>query len=176
VTPFFSLSWILTWFSHNIERFEDIARLYDFFLASHPLMPVYFTVAMIVDFREKLLNECECSPGGVHIFFQHIKWNDWRKERFDKVIEDSAQMFQRFPPRQLYTEFAFEELKQIPDDSPFLAQNIDEVVDLNKQYSGIYLRLPFWHYQNPDFWNYIALPLAAAALAGYCISTWNTKK
>src|SRR5690606_22457550 len=43
VHPFVGLSWILTWFSHNINRFDDICRLYDYFLSSHPLMPLYFS-------------------------------------------------------------------------------------------------------------------------------------
>ena len=30
--------WILTWFSHSLEQFADVARLYDFFLAYPPIM------------------------------------------------------------------------------------------------------------------------------------------
>lgn len=55
VQSFFSLSWILTWFSHNLSREADVARVFDFFLSSHPLQPVYATVALIVQMRTGLL-------------------------------------------------------------------------------------------------------------------------
>ncbi|EKX45636.1 hypothetical protein GUITHDRAFT_71204 [Guillardia theta CCMP2712] len=38
VDPIFALSWILTWFAHDLKSLDKIERLYDFFLASHPLM------------------------------------------------------------------------------------------------------------------------------------------
>ena len=55
VQSFFSLSWILTWFSHNLSREADVARVFDYFLSSHPLQPVYATVALIVQMRAGLL-------------------------------------------------------------------------------------------------------------------------
>ena len=30
--PFFCLSWVLTWFSHNFDRFDDVVTVYDFLL------------------------------------------------------------------------------------------------------------------------------------------------
>ncbi|XP_068093959.1 TBC1 domain family member 20-like isoform X2 [Hyperolius riggenbachi] len=37
----FALSWLITWYGHVLSDFHQVLRLYDFFLASHPLMPVY---------------------------------------------------------------------------------------------------------------------------------------
>jgi len=45
--PMFATSWILTLFSHDIERFGNLQRLFDFFLSSHPIMIVYFCVGLI---------------------------------------------------------------------------------------------------------------------------------
>jgi Rab-GTPase-TBC domain len=45
--PFFALSWVITWFSHDIRDTELVKRLFDFFLVSHPLMPIYVAVAMV---------------------------------------------------------------------------------------------------------------------------------
>ena len=42
----FSLSWVITWFSHVIEDTSSVLRLHDFFLASHPLMSLYVTAAV----------------------------------------------------------------------------------------------------------------------------------
>jgi hypothetical protein len=44
--PYFSLSWLLTWFSHVIEDIDMAAHLFDFFLASHALMPIYMIAAV----------------------------------------------------------------------------------------------------------------------------------
>ncbi len=32
--------WLLTWFAHTVNEFAAVARLYDFFLASPPIMSV----------------------------------------------------------------------------------------------------------------------------------------
>ena len=46
--PFFAISWIITWFSHDVRDTDVVKRLFDCFLVSHPLMPVYMTVAMLL--------------------------------------------------------------------------------------------------------------------------------
>ena len=46
VTPFFALSWVITWFSHDIDDFTTVERIFDFFLTSNPVMPLYFSAAV----------------------------------------------------------------------------------------------------------------------------------
>ena len=46
-TPYFALSWLLTWFAHDVPDLDSIARLFDLFLASHPLMPLYLAAVAI---------------------------------------------------------------------------------------------------------------------------------
>ena len=46
VGQLFALSWLITWFGHVLRNFDTIVRLYDFFLATHPLMPVYLSAAV----------------------------------------------------------------------------------------------------------------------------------
>ncbi|CAB9515089.1 TBC1 domain family member 20 [Seminavis robusta] len=60
--PFFALSWMLTWFSHDIRDTTLVKRLFDFFLCSHPLMPIYLSVAMLChssNRQEILATPCE---------------------------------------------------------------------------------------------------------------------
>jgi hypothetical protein len=47
-TPEFALSWILTWLAHEIDSVKVIARVFDYFLCSHPLSPVYVAVAVFL--------------------------------------------------------------------------------------------------------------------------------
>jgi hypothetical protein len=46
VEPFFALSWIITWFSHDMDDLEDVARCYDVLLASPPCYALYLSVAV----------------------------------------------------------------------------------------------------------------------------------
>nr|XP_014431108.1 TBC1 domain family member 20-like [Pelodiscus sinensis] len=46
VGTIFALSWLITWYGHVLANFQHVLRLYDFFLASHPLMPVYFAAVV----------------------------------------------------------------------------------------------------------------------------------
>lgn len=43
--PYYALSWFITWFSHDMPGLDAAARLFDLFLAVHPLMPLYVGAA-----------------------------------------------------------------------------------------------------------------------------------
>lgn len=47
VPPFFALGWFITWFAHSVDSLQHISRLFDLFMASHPLMPLYVTAVVI---------------------------------------------------------------------------------------------------------------------------------
>lgn len=55
--PTFALAGTMTMFAHNIEDYKDITRLFDFFLAGHAAMPIYFFAAVVLSKRDKLLAE-----------------------------------------------------------------------------------------------------------------------
>jgi hypothetical protein len=60
--PFFCLPWIITWFSHDVRDTTVVKRLFDVFVASHPLMPVYLSIAMVLhpmNRMEVLGSECD---------------------------------------------------------------------------------------------------------------------
>lgn len=40
------MPWMITWFAHQLSRFQDVARLYDVFLVSHPLFCLYVSAAV----------------------------------------------------------------------------------------------------------------------------------
>ena len=47
VPPFFALGWFITWFAHSVDDLQQISRLFDLFMAAHPLMPLYVTAIVI---------------------------------------------------------------------------------------------------------------------------------
>jgi len=67
IQPFFAISWIITWFSHNIRDTALVKRLFDVFIVSHPLMPIYMSIAMVLHpvNRDEVLNT-ECDFASVH--------------------------------------------------------------------------------------------------------------
>jgi hypothetical protein len=123
VEPFFALSWVITWFSHDIRNVETASRLVDAFIASHPLLPVYMSVALLLHpFSRKLILATECdfpmvhqalcslpqhckpiavagseSSGGVHptltVGDGDIDWQD--------LIDVAITMMRSIPPRNL---------------------------------------------------------------------------
>lgn len=58
-------SWYMTWFAHDVPSLSQIARLFDLFLSSHPLMPLYVAaVAIKVGGHPKqtcLLEQSKCA-------------------------------------------------------------------------------------------------------------------
>lgn len=97
VEPFFALSWVLTWFSHGFDDLDTIARLFDFFIASHPLMPLYLGAEIILHFRDQLLQNVECEYSAIHIFLTNIPQN----LPFDKLIHKAVKLFEKVPPKKL---------------------------------------------------------------------------
>jgi len=74
--PFFAISWIITWFSHDVRDTDLVKRLFDAFLVSHPLMPVYMTVAMLLhpENRAEIIH-AENDFSAVHTTLTHLPRN-----------------------------------------------------------------------------------------------------
>ncbi|KAH7128750.1 rab-GTPase-TBC domain-containing protein [Dendryphion nanum] len=55
IQPNYALGATLTLFSHVIEAYGDITRLFDFFLANDTVIPIYFFAAILLSRRDELL-------------------------------------------------------------------------------------------------------------------------
>ena len=44
--PFFAISWLITWFSHDIRELDQIARIFDVLLCSPPIFCFYVCTAV----------------------------------------------------------------------------------------------------------------------------------
>uniref|UniRef100_A0A3Q3AQH0 TBC1 domain family, member 20 n=1 Tax=Kryptolebias marmoratus TaxID=37003 RepID=A0A3Q3AQH0_KRYMA len=100
----FALSWLITWFGHVLSDFRHVVRLYDFFLACHPLMPIYFA-AVIVLYREEEVLECECDMAMVHHLLSQIP----QDLPYETLISRAGDLFVQFPPSELAREAAAHE-------------------------------------------------------------------
>uniref|UniRef100_A0A8C6V7B2 TBC1 domain family member 20 n=1 Tax=Naja naja TaxID=35670 RepID=A0A8C6V7B2_NAJNA len=101
VGTIFALSWLITWFGHVLSDFKHVVRLYDFFLACHPLMPIYFA-AVIVLHRAPEVLACDCDMASVHHLLSQIP----QDLPYETLISRAGDLFVQFPPSKLAQEAA----------------------------------------------------------------------
>uniref|UniRef100_A0A8C1LTV5 Rab-GAP TBC domain-containing protein n=1 Tax=Cyprinus carpio TaxID=7962 RepID=A0A8C1LTV5_CYPCA len=83
----------------NFNNFRHVVRLYDFFLACHPLMPIYFA-AVIVLHREEEVLDCECDMAMMHHLLSRIP----EDLPYETLISRAGDLFVQFPPSELARE------------------------------------------------------------------------
>jgi len=98
VGTIYSLSWIITWFSHVLRKYEDVARLFDFFLVSHQFMPLYLTIAIIL-YKQKEILSIDCDMASMHHFLTNIPESD--DLPFELLIEDALSLIDKYPPKDM---------------------------------------------------------------------------
>ncbi|XP_048338558.1 TBC1 domain family member 20-like isoform X2 [Sphaerodactylus townsendi] len=108
VGTIFALSWLITWYGHVLSNFHHILRLYDFFLASHPLMAVYFAAAIVL-YREEEVLSCDCDMPSIHQLLSHIPPD----LPYEALVVRAHLLFQRWPHTELTREAALQLHKSI---------------------------------------------------------------
>ena len=94
----FALSWMLTWFAHALdEHLAVVARLFDFFLATHPLMPMYLSVAVVLQRRREVLRT-ECSFPEVHSLLTKVPHDlPW-----EHLIVKAMALYKKYEPQKAF--------------------------------------------------------------------------
>ncbi|MCL4143217.1 UNVERIFIED_CONTAM: hypothetical protein GTU68_035360 [Idotea baltica] len=67
----FCLPWLITWYAHTLSDYRNVVRLYDFFLATPYLTPMYIAVAIVLHRREAILAE-ECDMAMQHFVLSQV--------------------------------------------------------------------------------------------------------
>ncbi len=67
--PTVFLTWLITLFSHDIHSEEIASRLFDAIIVSHPLMPLYLTIAILIQpkNRQKLFSANKSEAAMLHV-------------------------------------------------------------------------------------------------------------
>ncbi|KAJ5074563.1 tbc1 domain family member 20/gtpase [Anaeramoeba ignava] len=99
MNTFFATSWVLTWFSHVVSEMKSIFRLFDFFLSEHPLMPYYYSAALIL-YNNNLIQKCECSMSDVFNCLQSLV----TEMNVEDVILIARKLMQLYPPKVILEE------------------------------------------------------------------------
>jgi len=72
VQPVFALSWVLTWFSHDLQSFGSVARLFDLLLGGHPLMVAYVAVAILHTYRAEIMTASQSEDASLYTMLQKL--------------------------------------------------------------------------------------------------------
>ncbi|KAL1124390.1 hypothetical protein AAG570_001019 [Ranatra chinensis] len=99
VGTMFCLPWFLTWFGHSLNHYKDVVRLYDFFLATHPLTPLYLSAVIVVHRQEEIFTT-DCDMASIHCLLSQIP-DDLP---FQTLIEETLDLFEKFPPISVENE------------------------------------------------------------------------
>ena len=95
--PFFALSSTLTMFAHNIEDYQEIARLFDFLLAHEASLSMYLYAAIIMSRRKELFEIEPDDADMLHFTLSKLPKNI----NIDNLIESAMIIFKTFPPEKL---------------------------------------------------------------------------
>ena len=96
MAPFFALPWVLTWFSHEIRDTALVKRLFDAFLASHPALPLYVCVAMMLHpYNRQQILDTPCDFSSLHQTLvglpKHSSAFGWRYQPGQGYVSDHEQ-------------------------------------------------------------------------------------
>ncbi|RKP10269.1 rab-GTPase-TBC domain-containing protein [Thamnocephalis sphaerospora] len=94
--PYFALSWVLAWFSHDVPDPARAARLFDLFLCSNPIMPLYVAACVVLAQRDALLaGECEFTK-------VHHRLIKLQSELItDELLQSAVKLYQECPVLKL---------------------------------------------------------------------------
>ncbi|XP_039280456.1 TBC1 domain family member 20 [Nilaparvata lugens] len=95
----FCLPWFLTWYGHDLKHYRDVVRLYDFFLASPPLMSLYLAAAIVL-YRQQDILSVECDMAAIHSLLAQLP----DEMPFDKLLSEASKLYSEYPPKSLEKE------------------------------------------------------------------------
>lgn len=98
--PHFALPWVTTLFAHNVEALSPLGRLFDVFLCSHPLMPIYVAAALLIHCRARVLALGD-DYGPAHTTLQALPRALDSMEVTESVIARAVALFSHCPPSAL---------------------------------------------------------------------------
>ncbi|TKA82678.1 hypothetical protein B0A55_01482 [Friedmanniomyces simplex] len=95
--PFFALAATLTLYAHDIEEYGDIARLFDFLLASPASIPLYLFAVIVESRKAELLDIEEDEPEMLHSILSKLP----KPLKLESLIQRTSELYQQHPPESL---------------------------------------------------------------------------
>eukprot|EP00927_Polykrikos_kofoidii_P059498 TRINITY_DN54647_c0_g1_i1.p1 TRINITY_DN54647_c0_g1~~TRINITY_DN54647_c0_g1_i1.p1 ORF type:complete len:419 (+),score=62.49 TRINITY_DN54647_c0_g1_i1:170-1426(+) len=110
----FAVPWVLTWFSHTLPRLEQVMRLFDCLLSSHPAVVLYFVASLLLEYKDEILRTPRELPEMVCLM-QQVKWgqldvDDWAAR--------TRLLAEKLPPQELMMNLPTNCRLELPVTSP----------------------------------------------------------
>ncbi|SMR62729.1 unnamed protein product [Zymoseptoria tritici ST99CH_3D1] len=176
-TPFFALAATLTLYAHDIEEYGDIARLFDYLLASEAAVPVYLFATIVLSRKTELLKIDHDEPEMLHSILSKLP----KPLNLESLIQSTRSLFTSHPPSRLPNRVwrnisANSVLKTTQSRSHLATQTLQdgeryfhlhaaeiERVDRMKELRHR-VRTLAWKYRRPLKWTGAAIMIAVVAL------------
>lgn len=102
VGTIFSLSWVITWFSHILVNNRNVERLFDIFIATDYRLPVYFSVAILLHHRNQIIE----SEKDMAVVFQKLVnlFDDESQFPFEALLKQGLELMDKYPPDSLIND------------------------------------------------------------------------
>ncbi|XP_058058242.1 TBC1 domain family member 20 [Anopheles bellator] len=94
VGTLFALPWYLTWFGHSLNSYRSVVRLYDYFLASDFLLPIYVTSAIVI-YRQNEIFQEDCDMASLHCLLSQLP----EDLPFEYLLKSAETLYRKYPPR-----------------------------------------------------------------------------
>ncbi|MES1916696.1 MAG: hypothetical protein MHM6MM_008493, partial [Cercozoa sp. M6MM] len=110
--PIFVLALHLTWLAHRLSSLKHALRVFDFLLASHPLMALYVVCSTLRHNRSRLLSR-PCELHEVHTLLQR-DIDTSSDFSLSELLSQSEALYRKVPPTKLLRKAIRDEVRQCP--------------------------------------------------------------
>ena len=130
----FASSWLLTVFTHNVNRTEIIFRIFDYIMCNHPLSLYYLIAVILIDLFKKTDKKIFETSIEIYKFFQELKVDELD---FDYYIKESYSYIKNLDIKnfeKIFNELYIKEFFPIMSEEPLpkkwiMRQNDKELND-----------------------------------------------
>ncbi|KAI9015110.1 rab-GTPase-TBC domain-containing protein [Gaertneriomyces semiglobifer] len=99
--PYFAISWILTWFTHDINDIRILTRLWDLFIAHGPVMVVYVCTSLIAAREKEIVGLAESDPDVDSAMLHHMLSKISLSTNWETIITNAWETYKSHPPSVL---------------------------------------------------------------------------
>lgn len=124
-----SLAWIITWFAHNVTHISTAARLFDLFIATHPVMPAYVSAALMLHHSDAIRALQPRSFEVVYPYLQRLP-SMLRAGVCSAVIQRAMKLYAAVPPAAALRMLSAKQRSMLQERWPSLLRFADEHGDV----------------------------------------------
>lgn len=99
--PTFTLSWLLTWYSHVLSKFREVQRLFDAILSQSPLFPLYIVVATILSNRKSILEEFDEDDPHTSLYMVFQRMSQGQQFDLEALITQAEEIAKKVTPESI---------------------------------------------------------------------------